>query len=178
LGTTLTNQSDIHNEIKGRLNSGNACYYSVQNLLSSRLISKNLKIKLHKTVTFPVVLCGCETWSVTLRGKHRLRDFEYSVLRRICGPKSEEDGSWRKLHNDELHSLYSSRRMRWEAYVAPTGEGRDIYRVLVGRPEGKRPLGKPRRRWEENIKWTLGRQGSMGRTGFGWLRIESSGGLL
>jgi hypothetical protein len=107
LGTTLTNQNDIHDEIKSRLNSGNACYYSVQNL-SSCLISKNLKIKIYKTVILPVVLYGCETWSLTLGEEHRLRGFENRVLRRIFGPKRKEDGSWRKLHNDELHSLYSS----------------------------------------------------------------------
>jgi hypothetical protein len=76
--------------------------------LSSRLISKNLKIKTYKTVILPVVLYGCETWSLTLRKEHRLRVFENRVLRRIFGPKREEDGSWRKLHNDEFHSLYSS----------------------------------------------------------------------
>jgi hypothetical protein len=108
LGTTLTNQDDIHDEIKSRLNSGNASYYSVQNFLSSRLISKNLKIKIYKTVILPVVLYGCETWSLTLGEGHRLRVFENRVLRRIFGPKREEDGSWRKLHNDELHNLYSS----------------------------------------------------------------------
>jgi hypothetical protein len=79
LGMTLTNQNDIHDEIKSRLNSGNACYYSVQNLLSSCLISKNLKIKIYETVTLPVVLYGCETWSPTLREEHRLR-----VLRTEC----------------------------------------------------------------------------------------------
>jgi hypothetical protein len=82
------------------------------------------------------------------------------VLRRIFGPKREGDGSCRKLHNDELHNLYSSpnivkviksRRMRWAGYVARMGEGRGVYRVLVGRPEGKRPLGRPRSRWEDNI---------------------------
>jgi hypothetical protein len=106
---------------------------------------------------------------------------------RIFGPKREEDGSWRKLHDDELHNLYSSpnivrviksRRMGWAGHVARMGEGRGVYRVSVGRPEGKRPLGRPRRRWEDNIKIDLGRQGSMGRTGFSWLRIGSSGGLL
>jgi hypothetical protein len=97
----LTNQNDIHDEIKSRLNSGNACYYSVQNLLSSHLISKNLKIKTYKTVILPVVLYGCKTWSLTLRKEHRLRVFGNIVLRRIFGP-------WRKLHNGELHSLYSS----------------------------------------------------------------------
>jgi hypothetical protein len=85
-------------------------------------------------------------------------------LRKIFGPKREEDGSWRKLHNDELHSLYSSpniirviksRRLRWAGHVARMGEGRGVYRVLVGRPEGKRPLAKPRRRWEDNIKMDL-----------------------
>jgi hypothetical protein len=87
---------------------------------------------------------------------HRLRVFENSVLRKIYGPKREEDGSWRKLHNDELHSLYSSpnivrviksRKMRWAGHVAHIGEGRGVYRVLVGRPERKRPLGRPRHWW-------------------------------
>jgi hypothetical protein len=108
IGTTLTNQNDIHDEIKIRLNSGNAYCYSAQNLLSSRLISKNLKIKVYRSVILPVVLYGCETWSLTLWKEHRLRVFENRVLRKIFGPKREEDGSWRKLHNDELHSLYSS----------------------------------------------------------------------
>jgi hypothetical protein len=102
----------------------------------------------------------------------------------IYGPKREEVGSWRKLHNDELHGLYSSpnivrviksRRMGWAGHVARMAEGRCAYRVLVGRPKGKRPLGRPRRRWEDNIKMDLR---EMGRTEFGWLRIGSSGGLL
>jgi hypothetical protein len=163
-GTTLTNQNDIHDELKSRLHSGNACYYSVQNLLSSSLISNHLKIKIYKTVIFPVVLYGCETWSLALREEQRLRVFENSLWRRISGPKREEDGSWGKFHNDELHSLYSSpnivrmiksRRMRWAGHVARMGEGRGVYRVLVGRPEGKRPVGRPRRRWEDNIKMEL-----------------------
>jgi hypothetical protein len=79
LGTTLTNQNDIHDEIKSRLNSGSACHYSIQNLLSSRLISKNLKIKIYKTVILPVVLCGCATWSLTLGEEHSLRVLENSV---------------------------------------------------------------------------------------------------
>jgi hypothetical protein len=112
-------------------------------------------IKIYKTVILPVALYGCETWSLTLREEHRLRIFENRVLRRIFGPKREEDGSWRKLHNDELHSLYSSpnivrviksRRMRWAGHAARMGEGRGVYRVLVGRSEGKRSLGTSRRR--------------------------------
>jgi hypothetical protein len=108
LATTLTNQNDIHDEIKSRLNLGNACYYSVQNLLSSRLISKNLKIKIYKTVILPVVLYGCGTWSLTLREEHRLSVFENKVLRKLLGPKREEHGLWRKMHDDEFYSLYSS----------------------------------------------------------------------
>jgi hypothetical protein len=83
LGTTLTDQNRIHEEIKSTLNSGNACYHSVQSLLSSRLLSRNVKVKIHKTIILPVVLYGCETWSVTLREEHRLRVFENRVLRRI-----------------------------------------------------------------------------------------------
>ena len=87
LGTTLTNQNCIQEEIKKRLKLGNACYYSVQNLLSSILLSKNLKIKIYRTIILPVVLYGCETWSLTLREERRLRVFENRVLRRVIGPK-------------------------------------------------------------------------------------------
>jgi hypothetical protein len=73
LGKTVTNQNLIQEEIKRRLNSGNACYHSVQNLLSSRLMSKNLKTRIYQTIILPVVLYGCETWSLTLREGHRLR---------------------------------------------------------------------------------------------------------
>jgi hypothetical protein len=98
-----------------------------------------------------------------LREEHRLRVFENGVLR-IFGPKREENGSWRKLHNDKLHNLYStpntfrvikSRKLRWAGHVARMGEGRSVYRILVGRPEGKRPLGRPRRRWEDNTEMDL-----------------------
>jgi len=108
LGTTLTNQNSIQEEIKSRLKLGNACYHSVQNLLSSNLLSKNLKIKIYRTIIFPVVLYGCETWSLTLREERRLRVFENRVFRRIFGSKRDEvTGKWRKLYNEELNNLYS-----------------------------------------------------------------------
>jgi hypothetical protein len=100
------------------------------------------------------------------------------VLRKIFGPKSEEEGSWRKLHNNELHSLYSSpnivrviksRRMRWAGHVARMVEGRGVYRVLVGRPEGKSPPGRPRRRWEDNIRMDLM---EIGIEGANWIRLD------
>ena len=90
LGTTLTNQNPIPEEIKSRLRIGNACYHSVQNLLSSRLLSKNLKIKIYRTIILPVVLYGCETWSLTLREERRPRVFENMVMRRIFGPRRDE----------------------------------------------------------------------------------------
>jgi hypothetical protein len=86
LGTAITNQNGIQEEIKRRLNSGNACYHLVQNLLSSHLLSKNIKIGIYKTVILPVVLYGCKTWSLTLREEHRLRVFENRMLR-IFGPR-------------------------------------------------------------------------------------------
>jgi hypothetical protein len=124
-----------------------------------------LKVKIYKTIILPVV----ETWSLTLREEHRLRVFENRVLRRIFGPTRDEvTGEWRKLHNGEFHNLYSSadiirqvksRRMRWAGHVARMGEGRNVYRVLVGKPEGKGPLERPRRRWEDGIKMDLGETG-------------------
>ena len=90
LGTTLTNQNSIQEDIKSRLKSDNACYHSVRNLLFSSLLSKNLKIKLYRTIRMPVVLYGCETWSLTLREERRLKVFENRVLRKIFGPKRAE----------------------------------------------------------------------------------------
>jgi len=87
LGTTLTNQNSFAEEIKSRLKSGNACYHSVQNLLFSMLLSKNLKIKIYRTTILPDVLYGCETWSLTLREERKLRVFENMVFRRIFGPR-------------------------------------------------------------------------------------------
>jgi hypothetical protein len=104
---TVTNQNLIQEEIKRRLNSGNAYYHSVQNLLSSRLLSRNTKIRICGTIILPVVLYGCETWSPTLTEEHRLRVFENKVLMRF-GPKGDKvTGVWRKLHSEELHNLYS-----------------------------------------------------------------------
>ena len=124
-----------------------------------------LNLKIYRTIILPAVLYGCETWSLTLREERRLRLFENRVLRRVFGPKRDEvTGEWRKLHNEELSDLYSlpnivrvvkSRKMRWAGHVALMGEGRGVHKVLVGKPEGKRPLGRPRRRWEDNIKMDL-----------------------
>ena len=122
MGSTLTNQNSIQEEIKSRLKSGNSCYHSVQNLLSSSLLYKNVKIKIKRTIILTVVSYGCETWLFTQMEKHRLRIFENRVLRRIFGPKRDEvTREWRKIHNEEFNDQYSSSnivcmnisRMRW-----------------------------------------------------------------
>jgi len=129
------------------------------------VLSKNFKSKIYRTIILPVVLYGCETWSLTLREERKLRVFENMVLRRIFGPRRDEvTGEWRILHNEELNDLYplpnivrviKSRRMRWAGHVARMGEERSVYRVLVGKPEGRRPLGRPRHRWVDNIRMDL-----------------------
>jgi hypothetical protein len=113
-----------------------------------------------------------------LRDERRLRVFENMVLRRILEPKRDEvTGEWRKLYNEKLNDLYcsptvvrviKSRRMRWTGHVARMGEGRDVYRVLVGKPEGKRPLGRPRRKWENSIKMDLQ---EVGCGGMDWIEL-------
>jgi hypothetical protein len=130
---------------------------TVKSLLSSHLLSRNVKIKVYKTIILLVVLYGCETWYLTLREEHRLRVFENRVLRRIFGTKRDEvTGEWRKLHNEELHILYSSpnivsqiksRRLRWVGHVARVGEERNVYKVLMGKSDRKRPLQRSRHRW-------------------------------
>jgi hypothetical protein len=132
LRTTPTDQNRIHEEIKSRLNLGNASY-------------------------------------------HRLRLLVNRVLRRVFGPKTDEvTGEWRKLYNEDLHNLYSSTdiirqvkswRMRWAGHVARTGEERKLYKLLVGKPEGKRPMGRSRRRWENGIRMDLR---EIGLGGCGW----------
>ena len=122
-------------------------------------------IKIYRTTSLPVVLYGCETWSLTLREERGLRVFEKRVLRGIFGPKrGVGTGKWRKLHNEELNDLYSSPNifrviksssMKEAGHVARMGERRGLYRILVGNPKEKKPLGRLRRRWEVNIKMDL-----------------------
>jgi hypothetical protein len=131
----------------------------VASLLSSRLLSRNVTVKIYKTIILPVVLYGCETSSLTLREERRMRVFENRVLRRIFGPKrDEETGEWRKLHNEELHIIYSSpniirqiksRRLRWAEHVVRIGEERNAYKVLMGK------LAQDRDRWRALVNTVM-----------------------
>jgi hypothetical protein len=157
-------------------------------LLSSHLLSKNVKVKIYKTIILPFILYGCETWSLTLTEEHRLWVFENRVLKRIFGPKRDEvTGEWRKLHSGEFNNLYSSpdiirqiksRRMRWVGHVTCIGEVKNVYRVLVG----KRSLERQRHRWEDGIKMDLREIGwgcvhACVWSAFTWLRIGTIGRL-
>ena len=159
----------------------------MQNLLSSMLLSKNLKLKIYRILILPVVLYGCETWSLTLREECRLRILENRALRRIFGPKrGEVTGKWRKLHNEELNDLYSSphivqviksRIMRWVGHVARMGEMRGVFRVLVGNLMERDHLGD--RGVEGSLLRWIFRKWDVGVwTGSSWFRIVIVGGQL
>jgi hypothetical protein len=136
------------------------------------LLSKDLKIKILRNIILPVVLYGCESWSLTSREERRLKVLENRVLRRIFEPKRDKaTKEWRKLHNEELKELYSapiivwviiSRRMRWAGHVERMGIRRGVYRVLVGKPERKRALGRSRRGWKDHVKMDLQEGGCEG----------------
>ena len=166
LETALMNQNSVHEGIKSTLKSENACCHTVQNLLSSSLLSKNVKTKIYRTIILPVVLYGRESWSLIFTEECRLRVFKNRVLRRMFGPKRDEvTGEWRRLHNEELYALYfspniqviKSRRLRWAGHVASMGESRGAYRALVGKLEGRKPLGRPRVDGRITLKWILER---------------------
>jgi len=152
------------------------------------MLSNYLKIKIYRIIVLPVDLYGCETWSLTFREESWPRVFENRVLRRIFRPKRDEvPWECRKLHNEELNDLYcspnivrviKSRRMRWAGHVARMGERRGVYWVLVGKPEGNRPLGRPRRRWKDYIKMDLQEMEFWGWKGSKWLRIGTGCGHL
>jgi hypothetical protein len=147
--------------------------------LSSRLLSRNVKIKIYKTIILPAVLYGCEIWFLTIWKEHRLGLFENRVLRRMFGHKRDEvTGEWRKLHNEELHNLYSSsniirqmksRLMRWAGHVACMVDSRKVFKVLVE---------SPKERDDSEDQGVGGRMGSewiLGRMAGGGCGLDSTG---
>ena len=172
LGSVITRKNEIQEEIKARLKAGNACYFSVSTLLRSRILSRNIKLRIYKTIILPTVLYGCETWPLTLKDEQRLKVFENKVLRKIFGPKKDEStGEFRRLHNAELRSMHpvniieviSSRRLKWACKVVGLSNERIPKKLINAEPTGKRPRGRPKRRWEDSIKsdlMNLGLEGS------------------
>jgi hypothetical protein len=149
------------------------------------LLSRNFKIKIYRSIIFPVVFYGCETWTFTLREENRLRVFEDRVFRRVFGPKWDEvTGEWGKLHNEELNDLYcspsfvqviKSRRMRWAGCVACVGERRGIYGVLVEKPVGSYHLGDPGIDVRVILRWIF-RKWDVGLwIGSSWFRMGTGG---
>ena len=131
---------------------------------------------MYKIIILPIVLYGYEAWSFTSREECRLKVIENRILRRIFGPNRVENKEWRRLHNEELHSLYHSpnivrviisRRLRWVGHVTKTEEGRSSFKILTSILIGRRTLGRPRRRWEDNIRMDLKEMGINTRNSFG-----------
>ena len=138
-------------------------YVPPDSMLRFLILIRSL-VKKYKTIILPVVLWGCEAWSLTLREERRLRGFVNRILGRISGLKRDENGEWRRLLSEELHSLYrspnifrviKSRRLRWVGHVARMKEGKSASKILTGTIKGKMPLGRPRRRWVDNIRMDL-----------------------
>ena len=183
LGTTLTNQNSVQEEIKEQIEVRNACCHSVHNLFSSSLLSKYMKIKIYRVITFPVVLYVRAVWSLTLREEHRLRVFENRVLRKIFGLKRDEvTGELRKLYNGEVSDLYSSpnivqviksKRMRWVVHVACMGERRGDYRGNLRDRDHREDLGTDGR---IILRWICRKWDVWVQTGTSWLRIGTGGG--
>jgi hypothetical protein len=144
--------------------------------LPSRLLSRNVKVKIYKTIILPVVLYGCETWSLMVREEHRLRVFENRVLRRIFGPRRDKvTGEWRKLHSEVLHNLYSSpdiiRQVKANEVggaCGTYGRGEKSVQGFGGKARRKEPLGRPRRSWEDGIRMDLR---EIGLGGVEWIRL-------
>ena len=160
----------------------------MQNLLSSRLLSKNLKFKIYRTIILPVVLYGCETWSLTLREERKLRVFENMVLRRIFGPRGHEvTGEWRRLHNEELNDLYSSsntfgviksKKVRWAGHIARMGRGEAYTGFWWGNLRERDHWRDPGVEERIILRWIL-RKWEVGVwTGLIWLKIRKVGGHL
>ena len=118
-----------------------------------------MKINVYKTIILSALLYGCETWSFILREECRIRVFENRILRRIFGPKRDDNGEWRRVHSfyrsPNIVRVIKTRRLRWAGHIARMVEGRSALKILAGKPTGKRPSGSPRRRWEDNIRMDL-----------------------
>ena len=161
LGSTVTHDNDVQHEIQLRIASGSKCSWALKDILRSRNISLQTKLQTYTTIVRPIVTYGCETWALTKELERQLMVFEHSILRRILGPvRDEHTGEWRIRHNAELRQLTNlapitsfirSQRLRWAGHVARIEDNAMVKRVTFDAPPGRRPPGRPRRRWHDNI---------------------------
>ena len=165
LGSTVTSDNDIAEEVKIRIAAGSRCAWAMKSILKSRNISRKTKLQTYITIIRPVVTYGAETWALTKQLEQKLLVFENSILRQVYGPVFDETtGEWRRRHNQELGDLSNlpfitdlirSMRLRWARHIARMGEDRGVKLVAQGRPAGTRPLGRPRKRWSDNLRQDL-----------------------
>lgn len=169
LGTVFNEGGSCEAEINARIQAGNRCYHSLGQLLKARNLSRQVKIRLYKTLIQPVVMYGCETWSIRRQDYCKLLVFERKVLRKIFGPVQDATtGEWRIRHNEELNSIYRhptivglvrSKRLEWAGHVSRMRENRWPVNLLNFVSQGKRPRGRPRKRWSDGLREDLNQLG-------------------
>ena len=162
LGSTITTDNDIKEEISIRIAAASRCSWALGKILQSRILSRKTKLQAHMSIIRPIATYGCESWSLTQHMEHRLVVFENTILRRIYGPVRDNDtGEWRRRHNIELRELSQlppitsyirAQRLRWAGHVARMRDGSLVKSIAQGEPHGRRPVGRPRRRWRDNIR--------------------------
>lgn len=167
LGVLLTNDNNEELEITNRLNAANRSLHACNKILSSKLLSRNTKVRVYKTIIRPTLMYGSECWVMSKKSEKRLVTFENKILRKIYGP-TQEDGFWRIRHNFEIRELYKdpditaevkSRRIRWAGHVLRREHGTTLSSVLRNDPEGRRPPGRPKLRWKDQVRRDLRKLG-------------------
>ncbi|KAI5633037.1 hypothetical protein NE865_14255 [Phthorimaea operculella] len=165
LGCTVTDTNQRQEEIDIRIQNALRCSAALHKILTSKLISRRTKIRVYKTVIRPILMYGCEAWTLTLKEENKLLVAERKIFRKILGPTQREDGTWRSRKNLEMEQLISepniigeikSARLRWLGHVERMGEDRAAKRAYLGQPHGQRPVGRPRYRWIDEVQKDLG----------------------
>lgn len=163
LGAIVTSKNEIEAEIKARIAAANRCLLALSKAIRFRNLSRDAKITIYKTIVRPVATYGCETWDMSKKNENMLAVWERKVLRKIYGPKTI-NGQWRMRNNMELYELYKEpdiviyikrARLRWFGHVERMGEERLPKKLLIGRPDGNRPRGRPRLRWMDDVQQDL-----------------------
>jgi hypothetical protein len=164
LGCTVTDTNTREEEINIRTQNALRCAAALHKALVSKLLSRNTKIRIYKTVIRPILMYGCEIWALTLKEENRLLVTERRILRKILGPAKKEDGGWRMRKNREIEEMVNepniigetkAARLRWLGHITRMGEDRAVKRAYVGRPNGRRPVGRPRYRWRDEVEKDL-----------------------